>query len=597
MAFAACLLPAADLIRRALTPDGLGANPIEEAEIFTGLWTLRFVAITLAVTPARRLLGLGFLARYRRMFGLFAFFYAVVHLSMWVGVDWFFAWRLMGREIAKHRYILVGMASFLLLLPLAFTSTNASVRRLGGRRWARLHRLVVSRRHRGHGPLPLGGEEGHAVPAGVPRRVRRVARLPPGRAVVAATRGSRPRAPPVSRTPPSSAANSPYACFAIAAPGLEPLVAAELAALGEAPQAEAGGVAWTGDAASLLRGNLWLRTASRVVVRAAEFKARTFYELERHARRVPWERFVAAGGSVRFRVTCRKSRLYHSDAVAERLAAAIEHRLGAASAFTARESADDEELDTPGREQLFVVRMAHDVCTVSADSSGALLHLRGYRQAVARAPLRETLAAALLLSADWRGTVPLVDPLCGSGTIPIEGALIARDIAPGLRRQFACTAWPGFPREVLAQALAAAEARIRPAVAAPILGSDRDAGAIDAARANAERAGVGADVAFSVRAISAVEPPAGPGLAATNPPYGVRVGERHEIRNLYAQLGHVLRRQCGGWRVALFSPDARLTQQIGIPLAVAASTTNGGIAVRIEMGDVPAAPAPARIYF
>jgi methionine sulfoxide reductase heme-binding subunit len=117
-------------------------NPIEEAEIFTGLWTLRFLAITLAVTPVRQLLRLGFLARYRRMFGLFTFFYACVHLSMWVGVDWFFDWGLMGGEIVKHRYILVGMASFLLLLPLALTSTNASVRRLGGQRWVRLHRLV-----------------------------------------------------------------------------------------------------------------------------------------------------------------------------------------------------------------------------------------------------------------------------------------------------------------------------------------------------------------------------------------------------------------------------------------------------------------------
>jgi methionine sulfoxide reductase heme-binding subunit len=140
--FAACLLPAADLAWRALHPDGLGVNPIEEAEIFTGLWTLRFLAITLAVTPTRQLLRLGVLARYRRMFGLFTFFYACVHLSMWAGVDWFFAWRLMGGEIVKHKYILVGMASFLLLIPLALTSTNGWVRRLGGRRWARLHRLI-----------------------------------------------------------------------------------------------------------------------------------------------------------------------------------------------------------------------------------------------------------------------------------------------------------------------------------------------------------------------------------------------------------------------------------------------------------------------
>ena len=147
LAFALCLVPAALLAWRfwGVThdrPDALGANPVREAEIYTGLWTLRFLAITLAVTPVRELLGLGALAKYRRMFGLFTFFYACVHLSMWVGVDWFFDWRAMGGEIVKHKYILIGMTTFVLLLPLALTSTKASVRRLGGAQWARLHRLI-----------------------------------------------------------------------------------------------------------------------------------------------------------------------------------------------------------------------------------------------------------------------------------------------------------------------------------------------------------------------------------------------------------------------------------------------------------------------
>ncbi len=404
----------------------------------------------------------------------------------------------------------------------------------------------------------------------------------------------------MSRTPPpSNAPTSPFECFAIAAPGLAPLVASELAALGEAPQIEAGGggVAWQGGAESLCRANLWLRTASRIVVRTARFRARAFYELERHARRIPWERFVAPGGAVRFRVTCRKSRLYHSDAVAERMAAAIEHRLGAASAFTAPGSADDDETADTEREQLFIVRIAHDECTVSADSSGALLHLRGYRQAVAKAPLRETLAATLLLAADWRGETPLVDPLCGSGTIPIEAAMIARRIAPGLRRQFACVEWPDFPRETFARLLDEAEAQILPRCPVPIHGSDRDSGAIDAARANAERAGVAEDVEWSVNSVSAIAPPPGPGLVAANPPYGVRVGDRHEIRNLYAQLGHVLRRRCGGWRLALLSPDAKLTSQLGFAMQAALSTSNGGIPVRMEVGEIPTRVEPTRVYF
>src|ERR687891_98936 len=142
LVFLICLIPAAQIawnLYRVITGTGaltdLGANPIREVEILTGLWTLRFLAVTLAVTPVRELSGLGVLAKYRRMFGLFTFFYACIHVSMWVGVDWFFDWRAMGDEIIKHKYILVGMATFLVLIPLAVTSTNGWVRRLGGKRW------------------------------------------------------------------------------------------------------------------------------------------------------------------------------------------------------------------------------------------------------------------------------------------------------------------------------------------------------------------------------------------------------------------------------------------------------------------------------
>jgi sulfoxide reductase heme-binding subunit YedZ len=121
--------------------DKLGANPIRELEIQTGLWTLRFLAITLSVTPARRLFGWNGLVKYRRTLGLFTFFYACVHLSMWSAVDWFFAWGDMWQEILKHRYIFIGMLTWLILLPLAITSTKGWVRRLG-KRWARLHRLI-----------------------------------------------------------------------------------------------------------------------------------------------------------------------------------------------------------------------------------------------------------------------------------------------------------------------------------------------------------------------------------------------------------------------------------------------------------------------
>lgn len=136
-----CLLPAGYLVWRGLSDD-LGADPIREIQIETGLWALRFLAATLAVTPLRRLTGWNHIAKYRRTLGLFSFFYASVHLAWWVGVDWFFDFPAMWEEIVKHKYILVGMATFLLMVPLAVTSTKGWVRRLKGGRWSRLHRLV-----------------------------------------------------------------------------------------------------------------------------------------------------------------------------------------------------------------------------------------------------------------------------------------------------------------------------------------------------------------------------------------------------------------------------------------------------------------------
>jgi putative N6-adenine-specific DNA methylase len=386
----------------------------------------------------------------------------------------------------------------------------------------------------------------------------------------------------------------PLSAFAITAPGLEPIVAAELDRLGILATIERGGVGWTGTLESVARANLWLRTASRVVIRVAEFRARTFHELERHARNLPWERFVAAGGSARFRVTSRKSRLYHSDAVAQRLTAAAVTRAGVAAATDrlrdgaagTRGEDDGYENDGDTAGQLFVVRMVRDVCTVSVDSSGALLHRRGYRQAVGKAPLRETIAAAMLLGSEWPGTVPLIDPMCGSGTIAIEAALLARRIAPGVNRPFAFQRWPEFDQAVWARMVAEAREQELARAPASIRGSDRDAGAIEAAQANAERAGVVGDVELERRPVSAMESPSGRGWVVVNPPYGVRVAESAAVRDLYAALGNVLRARFPGWRLALLTPSESLERQVGLPLHERLATLNGGIPVRLVTGEV-----------
>jgi putative N6-adenine-specific DNA methylase len=374
-------------------------------------------------------------------------------------------------------------------------------------------------------------------------------------------------------------------CFGIVAPGLEAFALEEARALGlPASLADGGGgIEWRGDLRSVLLANAALRVASRVVVRLASFEARSFAELERHARQIPWSRVVAPGAAVRFRVTCKKSRLYHSDAVAQRLADAVTRAMPGVrveGSGPEDDAADDEA-------QLFVVRVLRDRCTVSADTSGVLLHRRGYRQAIAKAPLRETIAAALIAASGWDAESPLVDPFCGSGTIPIEAALMARRMAPGATRTFAAERWPGVSRTLGARVRAELAERSASRAPGTIAGFDRDAGAITGAVANAERAGVSADLTLAVSSLSAAEfPAASKGWVVTNPPYGVRVGDADRVRDLWAQLGHVLRERARGWRVALLSPDPVLERQLRIPLRVAAATSNGGIPVRIMVGEV-----------
>jgi len=356
-----------------------------------------------------------------------------------------------------------------------------------------------------------------------------------------------------------------------------------------APEAgvEAGGVTFSGGASAIGRANLHLRTASRVLVRLGGFRAVGFEELRKYAARLPWERHLAPGQPIALRVTCHKSRLYHSGAVAERVAAAIGDRLGALPPV----QKFDEESDAPGDSappQIVLVRLLHDQATVSIDSSGALLHRRGYRLATAKAPLRETLAAGLLLAAGWNPLAdpppPLLDPFCGAGTIAIEAALLALGIAPGRRREFAFMQWPGFDAALWAELLAAADAQQQAQAAQvagrlQILASDRDAGAVEMAQANAARAGVGHAIEFSCRPVSALDPPPGPGWLVTNPPYGVRVGAGHDLRNLYAQLGKVLRARCPGWQVALLGNDRQLLGQMGMAFDTSLGLVNGGIKV------------------
>jgi putative N6-adenine-specific DNA methylase len=356
----------------------------------------------------------------------------------------------------------------------------------------------------------------------------------------------------------------------VTAPGQGPFAALELERLGLG----SGPAAFEGGLDDLYRANLGLATAERVLAVLGTFRAAAFSELRKKAARLPWERCLAPGQPVALRVTCRKSRLYHSMAVAERVAGAIEDALG--------EPPGPCEADA----QAIFVRIENDTCTIAADSSGEFLHRRGYRLAVAKAPLRETLAAVMLLASGWDRVSPLLDPFCGSGTIAIEAARMALGIAPGRDRRFAFMDWPGFDRarwESVLESMALGQSGHAPI----IMASDRDAGAIRMAGENARRAGVERHVRFERLSVSDVAPPAGPGFVVTNPPYGLRTDGGSDLRDLYDRFGAVLRSRFPGWRVAILCNDKRLTDRLRLDLDSSLALVNGGVRVRLARGVVP----------
>jgi len=370
--------------------------------------------------------------------------------------------------------------------------------------------------------------------------------------------------------------------FATCGPGLEAFLARELHQLGllkansERSPSTTGGVIFPGDLEEIYLSNLWLRSASRVLVRLGDFYAAAFSELRKKASRLEWERYLTPGQPVALKVTCRKSRLYHSDAVAERVAGAIGDHLGRPSRII--------KGDETGKSQLILVRLQRDHCTISMDSLGALLHRRGYRLETAKAPLRETLAAGILLAAGWDLNSPLLDPFCGSGTIPIEAALLARNIAPGHARDYSFMNWPGFNQNLWRKLLERSEQDERKQTLR-IYASDRDAGAVRIARANAERAGVVHNIEFSQRSVSAVETD-GTGWVVTNPPYGRRVSANKDLRNLYAQFGNMLRTKCPDWQVAVLCNSQRLLSNTGLQLDTSLQLDNGGVRVILGRGIV-----------
>lgn len=367
-----------------------------------------------------------------------------------------------------------------------------------------------------------------------------------------------------------------FEIFLVAAPGLEPVLWAEARAIGfKTARYVPGGVTMTGGWPDVWRANLELRGAGRVLARIGAFKATHLAELDKISRRFPWGEVLRADIPFRVDATCKRSRIYHSGAAAERIETAIRRQLGAAS--------------SPDAEVCIKARFEDDICTIGIDTSGDLLHKRGHKEAVAKAPMRETMASLFLRQCGFDGCEPVLDPMCGSGTFVIEAAEISAGLKPGRSRRFAFEYLATFD-PVAWHALRDAAAQVagdRPVSANRFYGSDRDAGAIAMSVANAERAGVSALTTFQNIPIARLIPPEGrPGLVITNPPYGDRIGDRARITDLYRSLGQTLMRGFHGWRAAIVTTDARLAKSTGLPFnEPSAPVSHGGLRVTLYQTD------------
>lgn len=317
--------------------------------------------------------------------------------------------------------------------------------------------------------------------------------------------------------------------------GLEAVVARELSALGFEPRnVEVGRTAFRGDERAVCLANLWLRTAGRVVVRVGAFSAADFGALFDQTTALPWEEWIPPTGAFPVSGRSHKSQLTSVPACQAVVKKAIVERLRRAHRVAT--------LPETGPTVPVEISLLRDEATLWIDTSGVGLHRRGYRRLAAQAQLRETLAAGLILLSYWRADRPLIDPFCGTGTIAIEAAMIGRNIAPGLHRQFAAEQWPAIPPNLWAEAREEARGRILPALPERILGFDIDAQTLSLARYHAQQAGVAADIHFQQRAFADLTSSRAYGCLVTNPPYGERMGEPREMERLYRSMPVVLRR-------------------------------------------------------
>ena len=359
--------------------------------------------------------------------------------------------------------------------------------------------------------------------------------------------------------------------IAVVARGLEDVAARELRALGGGigkTRKDRGRVTFEGPPDALIRANLQLRTVDRILLPVGQpTEAKNAAALVRFASGLPWERWIPSGTPVAIAASARGCGLYHTGLVADALREALVSR---GLSGEAPEGPSALTIDARG---------TGDLWTLALDTSGGALHRRGYRQDGGAAPLRETLAAALLLRIGWTGDVPLLDPMAGSGTIACEAGLIATGRAPGRLRSFAFQSFASHDPTAMQAVLDRLENDERPAPAS-IVASDLAASAVKAARSNVVRAGLEDAVSVVKRTLQETPRKEGPGVIVTNPPYGKRIGDAASAQGEWAAWGDALRAARPGWSIYALSPDRSLADAMGggKPLL---RFSNGGISVAL----------------
>ncbi|MGB5133764.1 MAG: class I SAM-dependent RNA methyltransferase [Prochlorococcaceae cyanobacterium] len=383
---------------------------------------------------------------------------------------------------------------------------------------------------------------------------------------------------------PGPSGISSLAAIAVVPPGLEEPAAAELRALG-CDEVAAGrrAVGFRTDLAGYYRLHLQARLPFRVLRELARFPCRSRQELhagvQTAVQTLPdWQQWLAPEASLRVDATGSAPGLAHSHYSALEVKNALvdlqrQH-------FGSRSSVDLEDPD-----RSFHLHLGGGEAVLSLDGSGASLHRRGYRAAMGLAPLKENLAAGLIALTGWDGSVPLADPLCGSGTLLIEATCMALGRAPGVGRRFSLERWPDFYAVLWQRELEVARGLARDRLAdgrplAPLLGLEQNPEVLDQARHNAAAAGVAPWIDLQAGDCRDFRPPAGPGILVCNPPYGERLGEPGELEALYADLGDMLKERCSGWTLWLLSGNPQLTGPLRMKASRRIPVSNGGIDCR-----------------